>query len=163
MVFIWLYCQRSFFCALVTLEREEQEGPVDWVSWLWNAWVLAWMLHPHRGGGRACSCAGARYTRSGGFRAHLQWRGTPTWCKASSSWIPFPSSLVSPAAVGLAGSQNSQVLCSLNVWMALSRWPCMERTSAFGWHSFPLVIRFWFAPCHCFQRLRNVSNILKDQ
>lgn len=24
-------------------------------------------------------------------------------------------------------------------------------------------IRFWFAPCHCFQRLRNVSNILKDQ
>lgn len=50
MVFIWLHCQRSLFCALVTLERQKREGPIDWVSWLWNACVLAWMAHPHQGG-----------------------------------------------------------------------------------------------------------------
>lgn len=132
MVFIWLYCQRSLFCALVTLEREEQEGPVDWVSWFWNALIQAWISHPHRGGNGPAHGLESVMPGQVGSEAHLEWRGTPTWCKASSSWTPFPSSLVSPAAVALAGSQNSK--CS-------AAWVCEWRAIMLTVHGKDFGIR----------------------
>lgn len=90
MVFIWLHCQRSLFCALVTLERQKWEGPIDWVSWLWNACVPAWMAHPHQGGNRARSYGGTRYTRSGWFRGPSQVEGYSYVVQSLKLMNPIP-------------------------------------------------------------------------
>lgn len=77
MVFIWL--QKPGFCALVTLGREEREGPTDGPrkSCIWLVGTVA---------GPACELASAHQVRL--VPRPVERKGTPTWCKASDSPIP---------------------------------------------------------------------------
>lgn len=129
------------------------EFPGQWIHMSW----------PCQGVSRACLCFTAHMSGQAGSEAHLSGRVLLTWYRATSPRIPSLSSLVSPAAVALAGSQSyvPQPYC-VNGTMMLTM-----HGKDFGIRLalFPPLfnIRFSFAPCHCFQRSRNVDNILKDQ
>lgn len=103
-----------------------------------------------RAGARAPGQAGAKAGLSGRVRL-------PAWCKASDSRIPPVASGVL-CCRGPAGSQTRVLGSRLCEWLYHA--DCVGRTRASSCHSFPLLnIRFRFAPRHCVQRSRNVSDI----